>query len=177
MDKIQIIAQVFGVLGFIVIVSSFQFKDNKRFFIFQGLGSLFFFLNFIMIGAVAGAFYNFVNFVRGLLFMKNRNKLWKLIAVNGLYTACFIFSVFGSKSDIFQTILSAIPYIALMFMSVCMWKGNAKHIRISQIVYMSPSWIIYNIFNFTLGGIMCETFNIISSIISLVGIKKNNYKE
>ncbi len=173
MDKIQIIAQIFGILGFIVIVASFQFKDNKRFFIFQGLGSLFFFLNFIMIGAIAGAFFNFTNFIRGILFMKDREKKWKLICVNSLYTACFLFAMFGTKGDFFQIILSAIPYVALMFMSICMYKGNATNIRISQIVYMSPAWIIHNIFNFTLGGILCESFNIISSIISLIKIKKN----
>ena len=47
MTKIEILAQIFGIIGMVIIISSFQFKDNKRFFIFQGLGSTFFFLNFI----------------------------------------------------------------------------------------------------------------------------------
>ena len=48
MNKTEILAQVFGILGLIVIVSSFQFKENKKFFTLQGIGSLFFFLNFII---------------------------------------------------------------------------------------------------------------------------------
>lgn len=173
MNKVEIIAQIFGILGLIVIVSSFQFKDNKRFFTFQGLGSLFFFLNFIMIGAVGGALYNLTNFIRGMFFMKNRQKSWKLIVVNTLYTACFIFSVIIAKGNYFQILLSFLPYIALFFMSICMWKGNGKHIRYSQIIYMSPSWIIHNIFNFSLGGLVCEIINIISSIIALIRHKNS----
>lgn len=175
MDRIQIIAQGFGILGLIVIVSSFQFKDNKKFFALQGLGSLFFFLNFIMIGALAGALFNVTNFARGMLFSKNREKLWKLIVIEILYTVCFAVSVVLCKGNYFQVFLGALPYVALVFMSICMWKGNGKHIRISQIAYMSPSWIIHNIFNFSLGGLICEVINMISSAVALLRYKKSGF--
>ena len=176
MNKIEIIAQIFGILGMVVIVASFQFKENKRFFVFQGLGSLLFFLNFILIGAVAGALFNLTNFVRGILFSKDRDKLWKLILTEVLYTGCFVFSLFSVSGDYFKIFISCLPYIALFIMSICMWRGNARHIRISQIVYMSPSWIIYNIFNFTLGGIICETINMVSSFVALMRLKKESEK-
>ena len=173
MSKTDIIAQIFGILGLITIVASFQFKDNKRFFIFQGLGSLFFFLNFIMINAVAGALFNLTNFIRGMLFSKDRGKVWKLILTEVLYTGCFVFSLFSQKFDLFQVFLSSLPFVALLAMSVCMWKGDAKKIRYSQVFYMSPAWIVHNIFNFTLGGLICEIFNMISSIIALIRLRKN----
>ena len=175
MNTIDIIAQVFGILGLIVIVSSFQFKDNKTFFMMQGTGSLFFFINFFMIGAYAGAFFNLVNLVRGLLFMKDREKRWKLILIELLYTGCFVFSIFLTKGDYFQIFLSALPYIALVFMTICMKNGNGKNIRISQITYMSPAWIVHNIFNFSLGGLICEIINMISSVIALARYKKSGF--
>ncbi len=171
MEMIDIIAQGFGILGLIVIVASFQFKDNKTFFIIQGLGSLFFFLNFILIGAVAGALFNLSNFARGMLFSRDRKKPWKLIVVEALYTGCMIFSLFTTRGMLFESLLSLLPYLALIFMSICMWKGNGKHIRYSQIIYMSPAWIVYNIFNFTLGGLICETINMISSAVALIRYK------
>ena len=173
MSTVDIIAQVFGILGLIVIVSSFQFKDNKTFFLMQGAGSLFFFINFFMIGAFGGAFFNLTNLIRGLLFMKDREKVWKTILIESLYTGCFLFSIFLTKGDLVQIILAAFPYVALLFMTVCMKKGNPTHIRVSQIAYMSPAWIIHNIFNFSLGGLMCEIINIISSAIALVRYKKS----
>lgn len=175
MDITQIIAQGFGILGLIVIVASFQFKNNKTFFILQGLGSLFFFINFIMIGALAGALFNLTNFVRGMLFSKDTKKHWKLILTIALYTGCFVFSLFSVKNDYFQIFLSSLPYLALVFMSICMWHGDGKKIRYAQIIYMSPAWIVYNIFNFTLGGLICETINMISSVIALVRYKKQGF--
>ena len=173
MNIIDVIAQVFGILGLIVIVSSFQFKDNKTFFLMQGAGSLFFFVNFFMIGAFGGAFFNLTNLVRGLLFMKDREKPWKTILIEILYTGCFLFSIFLTKGDLVQIILAALPFVALLFMTVCMKKGNPTHIRVSQIAYMSPAWIIHNIFNFSLGGLICEIINMISSLIALIRYKKS----
>lgn len=175
MTKTEILAQIFGIIGMIIIISSFQFKDNKRFFIFQGLGSTFFFLNFIMIGAVAGALFNLTNLIRGLIFSKNRHKLWKLILVNALYTGSFVFSHFTVWGNWFQILLAFLPYAALFFMSICMWNGNGKHIRISQVAYMSPAWIVHNIFNLSIGGLICETINMISSVIALIRYKKTGF--
>lgn len=174
LDITEIIAQGFGILGLIIIVASFQFKENKKFFTMQGLGSIFFFLNFIMIGAVAGALFNLTNFVRGMLFL-NRDKRWKLVVVEILYTACFVFSIFSVGGDLIKIFFSALPYVALIFMSICMWKGNGKHIRLSQAIYMSPAWIIHNIYNFTLGGLVCEVINMVSSVVALVRYKQSGF--
>ena len=86
-----------------------------------------------------------------------------------------MFSLFTVKGDYFNMVLSAVPFVALFFMSICMWHGNGKHIRYSQIFYMSPAWIVYNIFNFTLGGLICETINMISSLVALIRYKNTGY--
>ena len=75
----------------------------------------------------------------------------------------------------FMIFISALPYVTLVIMSVLMWLGNGRHIRIFQFWLMSPSWIVHNIFNFSLGGIICECFNMISSVIALVRYKKDGF--
>jgi len=164
----EIIAQVMGIFGLIIIVLSFQAKENKKFFILQGLGSLMFFINFLMIGAIAGALFNMANLVRGLLFSKESKKVWKLVLVEILYIGCFVFSLWTVWGNGFQIFLSSLPFIALCAMSVVMWMGNSRHIRYSQIIYMSPAWIVHNVFNFTLGGLLCEVFNMISALVALI---------
>ena len=167
------IAQACGIVGLIIIVWSFQCKQNKNFFIMQGTGSFMFFLNFILIGAYGGAFFNMANLLRGLLFADGQKKKWKLVLVEIAYTLCFAFSIIldHSPRSIF---LVALPFSALIIMSVFMYIGNSRHIRYFQIAYMSPSWIVHNIFNFSLGGLICECFNMVSSFIYCLRERKVN---
>lgn len=137
----------------------------------QGSGSLFFVLNFLLIGAYGGALFNFSNLLRGLLFSKNPDKPWKLAAVEIAYTVCFIFSLVLDHSPK-QILLVALPFSALTIMSVLMWRGNDKTIRKFQIAYMSPAWIVHNIFNLSIGGLICEVFNMVSSAVYLYRMKK-----
>ncbi len=168
---LDIIAQGFGIVGLVVIVLSFQIKKNSLFFFAQGAGSFLFFLNFILIGAYGGALFNLCNLLRGLTLMKNPQKKWKLVINTLSYVLCFAFSVALDHSAK-NIILVALPCVALVGMSVFMWLGNARHIRIVQILASSPAWIVHNIFNLSIGGLLCETFNMISSFIYLLRSKK-----
>lgn len=167
------IAQVCGIIGLVIIVCSFQCKQNRNFFIMQGTGSFMFFLNFILIGAYGGAFFNLSNLLRGLLFSDGKKKKWKLIIVEIAYTLCFAFSIVLDHSP-WSIFLVALPFSALVIMSVFMYIGNSRHIRYFQIAYMSPTWIFHNIFNFSLGGLICECFNMVSSLIYCIREKKAN---
>ncbi len=173
---VPIIAQILGIFGMLIIIPSFQCKKNSTFFIMQGTGGFMFFLNFMLIGAYGGAFFNLCNLIKGLLFAKDTKRLWKLIVVEACYVSCFVFSIFLDPTPT-QIILVAIPCAALLANSVFMWLGNSKHIRYSQITFLSPAWIIHNIFNFSLGGLICETFNMISSLIYLIRMKKEKTEE
>ena len=176
MSSQDICAQIFGIIGLVIIVSSFQFKKNEYFFLLQGIGGFMFFLNFILISAYAGALFNLTNLFRGLLFAKGDKKLWKLIVVVLCYTICFAFSVTLIFGDWFMIFISALPYITLVIMSYLMWKQNGKHIRIFQVTLMSPSWIVHNIFNFSLGGIVCECINMVSTVVSLIRYRKTGFQ-
>lgn len=72
--------------------------------------------------------------------------------------------------------IASFPYATLVVMSVFMWLANGKRIRYFQITLMSPAWVVHNIFNFSLGGILCEAFNMISTIISFVRYRKDGFE-
>ena len=167
----EIISQVASIIGMVIMVLSFQCKSNKLFFLVQCAGSLMFVINFLLIDAYGGALFNLVGLIRGLLFSKQSNKLWKLITVEVLYAASFVVSCF-LDSDPWKIILTAIPLVGLLVISVFMSRGNSKHIRIVQISLGSPTWIVHNIFNLSIGGIICECFNMVSSAIFLYRPKK-----
>lgn len=173
----QIVAQIAGILGMACNVFSYQEKENRKIFLWQAIGGLMFFANFILIGAVAAALYNLTNLVRGALFAKNDGKFWRMIFINALYTACFVFSLFSIYNDPFQILLASLPYISLIVMTVLMWRGNGIHIRYGQALISSPSWIVHNLFNFSLGGLLCEIFMIASVIVSFVRYGKDGLKK
>jgi len=173
----DIIAQIFGIIGLVVIASSFQCKKNKNFFLMQSIGSLAFIINFFLINAYAGALFNITNLLRGLLFAKEDKKAWKLALLLVLYTACFAFSVFLIWGDWFMIFIAALPFLGLVPMTVLMWMADGKHIRYFQVSFMSPAWIVHNIFNFSLGGILCETFSMVSTIISFIRYGKDGFEK
>lgn len=177
MSAKEIIAQLFGIIGLVVIASSFQCKKNKNFFLMQSIGSLAFVVNFFMIGAYAGAMSNIVNIIRGMFFSKEDKKPWKLAILLVLYTACNAFSLYLIWGDWFKMFISVLPFIGLVPMTVLMWMADGKRIRYFQVAFMSPAWIVHNIFNFSLGGILCELFSMISTIISFIRYGKDGFEK
>ena len=180
MDYIEIIAQILGMFGSLLAIVSFQEKKNKRFFIEQSLSGFMFFLNFILIGAYPAAFFNLTNVVRGGLLSKmgkNNKKVWILVVICGLYAVCFAFSVVMIWGEWLKIWLSAFTFLTLELMTVLMWLGNGKHIRYGQFLLSSPSWLIHNIFIFSLGGILCESFAMLSIIISFIRFGKDGFEK
>ena len=171
----ELIGQIFGIFGLLMFAFSFQLKSSKKLIFVQGIGGMMFFINVLLIGAYGGALFNLTILVRGLLYLKKDNKIWKPILVEALFTVAYIYSLTLIEGNVLQIILTTLPYISLLIMSVLMWKENGKLIRVFQVGTLSPSWLIHNIFNFTLGGILAELLNMISAIVSLVRFK--NQKE
>ena len=176
MDTTEIVAQAFGIVGFLLAAYSFQEKNNKHFFVEQGISGFMFFLNFLLTNAVSAALFNLVNLVRGVLYAKNGKRIWKLVLLEALYTACFVYSILPLIGDGFEILLSGLTYVALVFMTVLMYRGNGKHIRYAQFALSSPAWIVHNIFHFSLGGILCEVFNMLSIVISFIRYGRNGFE-
>lgn len=173
MDVKEIIAQGFGIIGLLLFVLSFQCKSSQKLVFVQGMGGMMFFINFLLIGAYGGALFNLTILVRGLLYKNRDGKQWKPIFVNLLFTAAYIYSLVLVWGDALQIVLTTLPYVSLLVMSVLMWCDNGKWIRGFQVCALSPAWLIHNLFNFTLGGILAEVFNMVSAVISLIRFKKD----
>ena len=173
----EVIAQTLGIIGMILSMMSFQSKRNYIFFLLQGLSGLAFALNFVLIGAISAALLNSSNIVRGFIFRKSDKKLWKLIIVNGLYTVCITISLLVYTRGALQIFLALLTFAAIFIGSIVMWYGNGKIIRYAQLIFISPVWLIHNFINFTLGGILCESFAIISAIVSFMRFGKDGFEK
>ena len=54
MEALEIISQIFGIIGMVFMISSYQVKSQKGLITVQLFGAIFFFINFLLLGVVKG---------------------------------------------------------------------------------------------------------------------------
>ncbi len=165
----QTAAQIIGIIGSALMIFSFQLHDNKKLFFVHTLAGLCFTVNFTMIGAYAAALLNIIGAVRTafLYFGDKFRKLYILLIICLGFAAVTVFT-YSRPFDI------AIC-IAQIAITCAMWTNNGKTIRIVQLFFTSPIWLAYNITVFTIGGIICESFNMCSVIVSFIRFRKKGF--
>lgn len=166
----QIIAQAIGIIAMVLCISSFQFKKNKHLFIVQGISSTLFFVHYLLLGQNAGAFMNMLAILRSvcLNFKILRNRVCEILLIIGFLAIAAL---------TYQNWLTILILIAQIGGTVVYWQNNAKRIRIFQLSVSSPCWLLHNAFIFSIGGIITEVFNIISTTISIVRFRKSGFDE
>ena len=171
----DVIAQIIGIFGMLAAMISYQCKTNRNYFVFQGLCGVFFSIQFIMIGAWAGLMFNAYNIVRAVMYQSKiaRTKAC-VITLEALVLACALTSIFAFKEVWW---LVSLAYIAQATGTLSMWTRNGKTIRVAQLAIVSPFWLLYDALVPTpsIGGILCEVFNMISVIVSFIRFKKTGF--
>ena len=166
----NIIAQIFGILGASSLIFSFQQKKSKNFFLFQTLGSGLFLINYLMLGAYTGALISIMSVTRSALvpFVNRKSSyfIFPLLLIIPLIISFYIYTGI-------ETILMMIAYLVF---TIAMFTKNSKIIRITQFVCASPFQLIHNAMVSSVGGIICEAFNMISIIVSIKRLGLKNFE-
>ena len=171
----DMIAQALGIFGMLAAMISYQCKKNKNYFIFQGLSGAFFSAQFILIGAWAGLIFNAYNIVRALAYQsKKARSVACVISLECLVLTAALISIFVFKEAWWLVSFTLIAQITGTF---AMWTRDGKKIRISQMAVVSPLWLLYDLLIPvpSIGGILCEVFNMASVIISFIRFKKTGF--
>jgi len=138
-------------------------------------GSALFAVNMFMLGAVIGGIMNILSVARSVVYMKKDSLRIPIKAVTAIFIVAYLisyvlsFALFGTELNPKNLILELLPVIGMSAMTIAFAGNNAKVIRLSGFI-SSPSWLIYNIFNNAIGGILCESFGLVSIISSLIRI-------
>lgn len=157
--------QLIGLLGAALGMLSFQFKDNNKYYTAQALSGLCFAVNFFLLGAYTAALLNLINLIRGFgfAFEKGDKPNKTLITVCILYIAATALTYNGP--------LSLLVGASVLVGSYGMWSRKPTLMRILQIGFISPAWLLHNVLTASLGGIVCEVFNMLSVIVYFIRIK------
>lgn len=159
---------------------SYQQKTKHWVLVFQLAGAVLFTLNFLLLGAITGATLNIINIALTLIFVfKDRTHAdhiaWVFI-FGAAYICAYVltFTVFG-KEPIWQNFLiEALPLTGtFLTIASCKMKDAAAIRRIG--FFRSPVWLAYDVFVFSIGGILCEVFSLISMTVGVIRLdrKKN----
>jgi hypothetical protein len=167
----EVIAQLIGYLGAAFLIMSFQIKNEKKFFLCQCLGSGLFLINYLMLTAWTGVLISIMSVTRSALAPyvsgKKRYVLIPLVLLIPIIAGFFIYQGI-------QTILMIVAYCIF---TVAMFTKNSKLIRVTQLTVASPLQLAHNIIVSSQGGIICESFNIVSIIVSFFRIGFKNFQK
>ena len=162
---IKIIANGFGVLSTLCFIISFQVKSNKGLFIIQSIANVFYCTQFYLLGAYGGLFNMGLQIIRNMLLLKIND--WK-------WLHSFVWPVFFCAiSFVYMLItwdgwLDIIPFIAFSVSTLAFWTNSAKMLRLSELVCVSPAWLLYDILTGAYGGVLNEVVILGSVIVSII---------
>ena len=186
MSTLTIIGQIVGGIAAVILIFSFQFKDNKKLFIAQICSCTLFTVHYMLLGFGGDpkAFSGMVQNFGGLLFrvpllLSEKNEKWRSPII--LAALCAYSAVTAVLTYEPGNIVCLLPMIGNIIGMGAMWVKKPNVIRVAQLSFMSPCWLIYNIFTFSISGIITESFNIISIGVyylrQLIAKRRNKKKE
>ncbi len=182
MEPIEMIAQGIGIVAMAFNIFSYQAKKQSSVIALQLVGGSLFAVNFLMIGAAVGGILNIIAAMRAIVFLNKE----KLRADHPIWFAGFVlsyvsvyvlsFTVFGTPLTPFNFIIEILPVIGMTATNVGFRMKRAADVRKCGLV-SSPSWLIYNIANFSVGAIICEVLSLISIVTGIIRLDLKKNKE
>lgn len=167
----DIITQLVGLVGVALAISAYQFKRHSVVMVMIAISDFCFVVQFFMLGAYAGSIVNFISIFRNLVFAYLIKHKKKVLPYTVLFCSITLVAIILTWAGPI-CILAILGNVAI---SLAFSVENPKLLR-----YLSlPSsfcWIIYDIYYFSLGGILMETFTVISIFVALFRLRKSEKK-
>jgi len=168
--------QALGILGMATNILSYQGKQPKTVIWIQLFGSLFFAVHFLMLNAITGALLNLIGVLRAVIYA-NKEKLRHIKALNVIFIVVYLltyvatFTVFEKVPTLLNLSVEILPVVAMIATTISFSKTSAAMIRKFAFI-SSPSWLVYNCINFSIGGILCESFSLLSVVLAMVRLDR-----
>lgn len=167
-----VIAQAIGLVAMAFNILSYQQKTRNRAIAFQLCGGALFAVNFFLLDAIVGSILNVIAAIRAIIFL-NKEKLkadhpaW-LAGFVATYILSYVltFTVFGKEPTAANLIVEFLPVVGMTATTISFRLSDAKAIRKYGLI-SSPSWLVYNIANFSIGAICCEVLSLCSILIGM----------
>ncbi len=169
----QIIGQILAIIAPIITFISYQVNSKHKLLILQTAATLSTCLAYMFLGASSGFALNIVCIIRNIAFFFQDSKS-KMNMISAILLAA-VMGVLGGLS--WEGPISLLVIIALAANTIFMSFGNAQLLR-KSVICTSSMILIYNIYVFSVGGMINESVAVIASIIGIISfLKKKGQKD
>lgn len=164
----KIVAQIIGFIAFFISLTAFHRKEKKNILGNMVIANLINLFHYLLLGALSGCITKLLAIVRDcfIIYKEKNKKLSKKIYL-------FIFIVLYILASVFtyDGIVSILPLLAALIYIIFIWNGNELTIkRVGFYTYFL--WLTYNIFVFSISGIISNVVSIISTFIAIINYKR-----
>ena len=175
MTVTYILSQVFIIINYIFLAITYQSKSRRNILIFNFAGLTSTGISYILLSAYSGFAMVIVGIIRNIIFIvdekkngkndKNTKKDYIILAI--LYAISIISGILT-----YNGILSMMSVVATMLYTYSVWQRNTKVYKMLGIL-VGIVWIIYNVYIFSIFGIILEGVLAIFAIVGYIKEKNN----
>lgn len=168
-----IIAQVFGILAIFSFSLSPQQKNKKRVVICQLISTIFYGLQYFILGAFSAVAINIIGAIKELIFYSYAKKDKDIpIKILIIYILIVILSGILTYTNIF----SVFPVFLAILGTYGTWQKSLKRYRILVVVSVI-SWIVYNFVVGAYVNVIGNVFQLVSAIVAIIRLDIMKKKE
>lgn len=158
-----IIAQIIGVLAIVVFAISPHQKSKVKVLVFEILSSIFFALQYFLLGAYSGTATSMITIINNLIFAKYAKDEKKIpFYWLGIYIIVNILAGIFTYTNIF----SFFPVVISILYAYGVWQDNLKVNRFI-ILFGALAWMIYNLAVSAYSTSIGNLYEIISAAIAI----------
>lgn len=163
--KNDVFVQGLGLVGMAMSIYGIQHKEYQKVVFFRILNELIFGFQFLLLGAYTGMATNFAAVLTNTVYSQRikhkRSTLPFQIIFGIMFVTIGFFTWHGP--------ISVLVICAKLLSTVSFGINNTKVIRIINLI-ITPMWIVYDIFVFSIGGIIADVVLLISIITAIIRI-------
>lgn len=164
---IYCIAQTIGISAFIISLIAYHRDKKEKILSSMIISNILNLLHYILLGAFSGCITKIISIFRDIIIInKRKNKILSSKIILLIFLIIYILAGILTYNDIW----SIFPIIAAIIYLIPTWNGNKLTVKKAAFLCYF-FWLIYNIFVFSIAGIIS---NIISIISTFIAIKNNN---
>lgn len=168
MTVMEFIGQIFGLIAVVISFVAYQMPTQKKILFMNMLVTVAILLNYAFLGATTGVILNVVCFIRNIIFMNRDKKIFSY----KFYPYLLMVIIGGLSFLTGEGAHSILITIGLIINTFALSLTNPQATRYCMAI--SCSFIFaYNIFVFSIGGMINEAVAIISSVIGIIRYRKN----
>lgn len=173
MNILYIISQIFGFSAFIISLFAYHRSKKQKIFQTMMIANILDILHYLLLGGLSGCITKIIALVRNeLIIIKEKHKIFNNYII--LFLLFILYIIAGIFT--FKNIFSIFPILAAMIYLYFVWNGNELKVK-KVAFYCYFLWLAYNIFVFSIAGIISNAVSIISTLFAVYNEKKNLNQE